>query len=61
MELILISIIFSVVLIITTVFIIKLINLFEDFIKVAADMHRVMNKQFEQIKKICEELNENKN
>ena len=61
MELILISIIFSVVLIITTIFIIKLINLFNDFINVAADMHRVMNKQFEQIKKICEDLNENRN
>ena len=61
MELILISIIFSAVLIVATIFIIKLINLFKDFINVAADMHRVMNKQFEQIKKICEDLNENKN
>lgn len=55
MDLIIISIIFSVVLLVELIFIIMLINLFKEFIKVAADMNRVMNKQFEQIKKISGE------
>lgn len=55
MDLIIISIIFSVILLVELIFIIMLINLFKEFIKVAEDMHRVMNKQFEQIKKISGE------
>lgn len=55
MDLIIISIIFSVILMVELVFIIMLINLFKDFIKVAADMQRVMNKQFEQIKNLLGE------
>lgn len=57
MDLIIISIIFSVVLLVELIFIIMLINLFKEFISVANDMHIVMNKQFEQIKNFLGEQN----
>ncbi len=49
------------VLLVELIFIIMLINLFKEFIKVAADMQRVMNKQIEQIKNLLGEQNGNKN
>lgn len=55
MDLIIISIIFSVVLLVELIFIIMLINLFKEFISLANDMHIAMNNQFEQIKKISGE------
>ena len=61
MDLIIISIIFSVVLLVELIFIIMLINLFKEFISLANDMHIVMNQQFEQIKNLLGGQNGNNN